>query len=101
MTRRGLLSVIASATVVVGTVAAQKAAIPKQPDKSAIAEENVKELLLLMDADRNGRISKEEWMKFMAVEFDRLDKERRGAVDQDRLRPTAAIKHVRYSDLGK
>lgn len=102
MTRGYLLIVIVSATVLVGTVLAQKAASPKQPDKAVLAEDNVKELLLLMDADRDGKVSKQEWMKFMAVEFDRFDKEKTGQLDQEWLRQSAVLaKHGRYSDVGK
>jgi Ca2+-binding EF-hand superfamily protein len=38
-------------------------------------------LLLLIDTDQNGKISKQEWMKFMEAEFDRLDKDKRGQLD--------------------
>jgi hypothetical protein len=31
-----------------------------------------------MDADWSGKISEQEWMKFMEAEFDRLDKDKRG-----------------------
>jgi len=49
-----------------GTVIGQtKAAAPKPQDKLALGEEEVKQLLLLMDTDKNGKISKEEYMKFM------------------------------------
>ena len=48
--------------------------MPKPQDKTALAEANAKELLLLMDTDKTGKISKQEWMKFMEAEFDRLDK---------------------------
>ena len=53
--------------------------------KQALAEENVKDLLLLMDTDRNGKISKQEWMKFMEAEFDRLDKDRSGELGPKEL----------------
>lgn len=102
MTRRYLFIAIMSATVLVGLALAQKAAFPKQPDKAVLAEENVKELLLLMDADTGGKISKQEWMKFMAMEFDRFDKEKKGELSQEGLRQSMVLaKHARYSDLGK
>jgi len=102
MTRTYLLIAIISATVLMGVASAQKAAFPKQPDKAVLAEENVKELLLLMDADTGGKISKQDWMKFMAMEFDRFDKEKKGEVNQEGLRQlTVLAKHARYSDLGK
>lgn len=34
-----------------------------------------------MDTDKSGKISKEEWMKFMESEFDRLDKDKKGQLD--------------------
>lgn len=40
-----------------------------------------KELLLLMDEDRNSKISKDEFMKFMAAEFDALDTNKDGGLD--------------------
>ena len=57
---------------------AQRTAVPKQQDKAALAEANAKELLLLMDTDKTGKISKQEWMKLMEAEFDRLDKDKKG-----------------------
>jgi Ca2+-binding EF-hand superfamily protein len=83
MTRRGLLMAMMSAT---GAAVAQKVAVPGQGDKFALANENVKQLLLLMDTDKNGRISKREWMSFMEAEFNRLDKDGNGELDLNELR---------------
>ena len=102
MTRRNLLIAWLSATVLVGTAVAQKQAIPKQPTKDSVAEENVKQLLLVMDTDENGKISKQEWMKFMETEFDKLDKDKTGQLDRkELLQSTVSVKHVRPSHLGK
>jgi Ca2+-binding EF-hand superfamily protein len=46
-----------------------------------MGEEEVKQLLLLIDTDKKGKISKQEWMKFMEAEFDRLDKDKSGQLD--------------------
>jgi Ca2+-binding EF-hand superfamily protein len=98
MMRRSLLI----ATVFLGTALAQKAAVPKQSTQGSQAQEKVKELLLSMDTDKNGRISKPEWMKFMEAEFDRLDKDHRGEIDQkELLQSTVSVRRVRQSDLGK
>jgi hypothetical protein len=100
--RRYLLIALLGATALVGTAFAQKAATPKQPTKDSLAEENAKELLLLMDTDKNGKISKQEWMKFMEAEFDTLDKDKKGELDRtELLQSTVSVKHVRYADLGK
>jgi len=58
----------------------------------ALGESDVKQLLLLMDTDKNGRVSKKEYMDFMEAEFDRLDKDKSGDLDvkeltQSSLRP--------------
>ena len=68
-----------------GHVVAQKAATPKLKDKLALGEEEVKQLLLVMDTDKSGKISKQEWMKFMEAEFDRLDKTKSGELDVTEL----------------
>jgi len=81
MTRRSLLIALMSAG---GAIAVADVA-PKPQDKFAQANENVKELLLLLDADKNGRISKKEWMAFMEAEFNKLDKDGNGELDQKEL----------------
>jgi len=83
MTRRGLLIAAMSASAV---AFGQKAAVPAPEDKFAQANKIVRELLLLMDADTNGRISKKEWMSFMEAEFNRLDKDGNGELDINELR---------------
>jgi hypothetical protein len=65
--------------------AQQKAAVPKPQDKLAIAEEQAKQLMLLIDTEKKGKISKQEWMKFMEAEFDRLDKNKNGELDVEEL----------------
>jgi Ca2+-binding EF-hand superfamily protein len=86
MTRRNLLIALMGASgAVAATAVAQKPAAPKQQDKFALADEDVRQLLLLMDADKNGRISKREWMNFMEAEFNRLDKDGNGELDAREL----------------
>jgi hypothetical protein len=79
--------VIAVVTVLVvtgtmlGSAAAQKAAVPKPQDRLALGEDEVRQLLLLMEADKKGRVSKQEYMKFMEAEFERLDRQKTGELD--------------------
>jgi len=82
------------------TGVAQKAAGPKPQDQPALGEDEVKQLLLLIDTEKKGVISKQEWMKFMEAEFYRLDKGKNGQVDikeltQSRLR----VSH--FTSVGK
>ena len=95
LTRTNIVRVIVSIAVlttaaILGSAVAQKPAVPKPQDKLALGEYDVKRLLL-MDTDENGKISKQEWVKFMEAEFDRLDKDKKGQLDvkeltQSRLR---------------
>jgi Ca2+-binding EF-hand superfamily protein len=50
-----------------------------------LGEDEVKQLLQLLDTDKNGRVSKQEFMRFMSAEFDRLDKDRSGELDVKEL----------------
>jgi Ca2+-binding EF-hand superfamily protein len=74
-----------------GVAVAQKVGSSAQPDKFAVANKNVKELLLLMDADKDGKISKREWMSFMEAEFNRLDKDGNGVLDLVELRQSGVL----------
>ena len=83
-----------------GTLVAQKAATPKPQDKLALGEAEVKQLLLLMDTDKNGKISKQEWMKFMEAEFDRLDTSKSGELDVKEL-TQSKLRVSHFTTVGK
>jgi hypothetical protein len=82
------------------TSVAQKAAGPKPQDKLAIGEEHAEQLLLLIDTDKSGKISKEEWMKFMEAEFDRLDKDKKGLLDVKEL-TQSKLRVSHFINVGK
>jgi hypothetical protein len=65
-----------------GTALAQKA-VPQS--RIAPGEAEVKQLLLLMDTNKNGKISRQEFVNFMAAEFDRLDVDKSGELDVKEL----------------
>jgi hypothetical protein len=76
-------------------VAQTKASVPKPQNTRVLGEDAVKHLLLLMEPDKNGKISKQAWMRFMGEEFDRLDKDKNGELDAQELRRlNAPIKHT-------
>jgi Ca2+-binding EF-hand superfamily protein len=83
MTRRKLLIAAMGASAI---ALGQKGATTAPADKFALANRDVEELLLLMDADKNGKISKHEWMSFMEAEFNRLDTNGSGELDLTELR---------------
>jgi Ca2+-binding EF-hand superfamily protein len=66
-------------------VGAQKASVPKKQDQLALGEDEVRRLLLLIDTQNKGKITKQEWVSFMEAEFDRLDKNKSGELDAAEL----------------
>lgn len=99
-----LLIVIMGATFAfAGTGPAQTTtASPKQPNRLVIAEKNAKEMLLLMDANKDGKISKSEWMNFMSKEFDYLDTDKSGYLDVKELeKSNLNFSHVSPEVQGK
>jgi Ca2+-binding EF-hand superfamily protein len=42
-------------------------------------------MLMLMDKDQNGKVSKQEFMNFMETEFERLDVDKNGELDVNEL----------------
>ena len=99
--RRRILWIALLVAVTLGAGFAQKG-VPKQPDNHVMAMENVKQLLLVMDTDKKGKITKQQWMAFMEAEFDRLDLEKKGELDQAVIRQsTGYVKQARSADLGR
>jgi hypothetical protein len=98
MMRRTLLLTLFLVTAL-GAGISQKT-VSKQQDKLTIGIENVKQLLLLLDA-KDGRVSKQEWMKFMEAEFDKLDTEKKGELNQTEIRQSVYLKQARSSNLGR
>jgi Ca2+-binding EF-hand superfamily protein len=92
MTRRNLLIALSGIpSAVIGKAFADNSGA-KPGDKFAQAHEDVRDLMLLMDANKDGKISKKEWISFMEAEFNQLDKDGNGELDrnellQSRLRP--------------
>ena len=54
-----------------------------------------------MDTDKNGKISKQEWMKFMEAQFDTFNKDKGATRWEELLRSTVSVNHAHSSDLGK
>jgi EF-hand domain pair len=60
-------------------------ATSSKPNSVEAGEEYAKKLLLLMDTDKSGKVSKKEFMAFMEKEFDRLDTNHDGELDVKEL----------------
>lgn len=80
MLRKQILLAMIGLMVTVPMVHAQERA-----DRVAAGEENAKRLLGLMDADKDGKVSKAEFMSFMEQVFDRLDVNKDGSLDTREL----------------
>jgi hypothetical protein len=95
-----LCIVAAAVCFVVGSfvnsaMAQEKQNVPKAQDQVGLSVGEVRELVIIMDTDKNGRVSKKEFMDFMSAEFDRLDTDKSGELDVKELsksvvRPTPA-----------
>jgi Ca2+-binding EF-hand superfamily protein len=96
-----LFIVIVVMFALVAVAVAQRASTPKAQDKQALGEDEVKQLVLLMDTDKNGKISKKEYMSFMAAEFDRLDKDKSGELDPKELTQSQFRVSHPFTSVGK
>jgi hypothetical protein len=100
--QKNLFAGLAIATLIatgIGTAVAREE--PSHPqDKVALGEDEVKQLLLLLDTDKNGRVSRQEFLKFMQAEFDRLDKDKSGELDVKEL-TQSQVRVSHFTTAGK
>jgi hypothetical protein len=61
-------------------------AIAQSKHTRAAATRDVRQLMLLMDKDGSGTVSKQEFMDFMSQTFDRLDVDHSRQLERDELR---------------
>ncbi len=64
---------------------APKGTASSKQKRVAAGEDYTRQLLALMDTDKNGKVSKQEFMNFMEKEFDRLDANHDGELDVNEL----------------
>ena len=87
--RNNLTAILITTVLLVFTAvmatAAQRQSVPKPQNKLAMGEDQVKKLLPLMEADKQGHVSRQEYMKFMEAEFERLDTGKTGELDVKQL----------------
>jgi hypothetical protein len=77
------LSIVAAIAGLAGAAIAS----PKLDPMTAGLKQTV-QLLVLMETNHNGVVTKAEFMQFMEAEFDRLDKNKDGALDVRELTQT-------------
>lgn len=84
----GIFAVGAAVRTSIASGQASTAAAPTftpQSQPVAAGEFEAKKLLVLMDTDKSGTVSKKEFMDFMEAEFDRLDTNKDGVLDVKEL----------------
>lgn len=69
---------------IAGLLGVRSFASPKL-DPATAGLKNTIQLLVLMETDGSGKVSKAEFMRYMEAEFDRLDTNRNGELDVKEL----------------
>jgi Ca2+-binding EF-hand superfamily protein len=78
-------ALLAAATVGMALGQDQSKADKQREKKLAMGEPEAKQMLLLMDQDKSGKVSKQDFMNFMEAEFERLDVNKDGELDVKEL----------------
>jgi hypothetical protein len=91
MPKNLITALIAAACIAGSAIAASAIAadVPDATDKSAKLQAGLTptvELLQLMDTDKNGKVSKEEFMRYMEAEFDLADTNKDKELDPKELK---------------
>jgi hypothetical protein len=85
-----IIGVLGALVAMRSIAVAQQASVAKPQADVALGEGEVKKLLLLMETDSDGKVSKQVYMSFMEAEFDRLDLKKQGKLDvKERTQPPA------------
>jgi hypothetical protein len=98
-----LVMVAVAALTVRAATAGDAAAAPEPaPKQLATGLTPVSQLLQLMDTDKNGKVSKEEFMRFMEAEFDYADKNKDNELDPKELKAfVQRMGHPRVNGPGR
>ena len=105
-TERIFLVVVAAAFaigVALGSPHQQKSGDPK-PSQASVSDSlsagEVAQLLRLIDVNNTGKITKQQWMDFMAAEFNRLDTNKSGVLDRAEL-SRSRLRVSSFAKMGK
>jgi hypothetical protein len=99
----GALAIVAAAGLAISVaVAGDAPAPPESAQKLASGLSSTAQLLQLMDADKNGKVSRDEFMRFMAAEFDYADKNKDNELDPKELKALVQnMNHPRVNGPGR
>jgi Ca2+-binding EF-hand superfamily protein len=83
-TRR--LITLVGMSLLVGSLSTSAFAVSKHTARTASStDSNARQLLRMMDADRNGTVSKDEFLQYMSQTFDRRDVNKSGQLERNEL----------------
>lgn len=76
---------------------------PRLQNPAIQGEEQVRQLVVVMNQGESQKVSKQEFMKFMAAQFDRLDRNKSGELDAREIQKSEinAIRPRTFSSVGK
>ena len=83
-------------TLAAGSVASDAFAQRVSKRTAGAASRDVGNLVRMMDADKNGVVSKDEFMNFMSRTFDRLDANKSGALEPNEMQYMTTPSWLRY-----
>jgi hypothetical protein len=100
----GALTMLAAAALTGSIAVASDAPVGPEPAQKQLATglTLTSQLLLLMDTDKSGKVSKEEFMRFMEAEFDYADKNKDNELDPKELKAFVQnMNHPRVNGPGR
>jgi Ca2+-binding EF-hand superfamily protein len=100
MRKKSTLIILLLAVLFATAPSAQNRAAAAPGDRQGPKEDEVNLMFFLMDTDKNGKISKQEWMTFMSAEFDRLDTDKSGDINPKEL-AQLSFRRINFSSTGK
>ena len=84
MTRAKPIVLLISISLPIAGLSSQVSALSNRTN--AVARADVRQLVNLMDKDKNGVVSRDEFLQFMGQIFDKLDINRSGQLERSELR---------------
>ena len=84
MTRTKPIVLLISISLPIASLSTQVAALSNRTN--AVARADVRQLVDMMDKDKNGVVSRDEFLQFMGQIFDKLDINRSGQLERSELR---------------
>jgi hypothetical protein len=99
----GALAILAATGLAGGIALASDAPSGSEPAQKLVTGLSpTTQLLQLMDVDKNGKVSKEEFMRFMEAEFDYADKNKDNELDPKELKLfVQGMNHPRVNGPGR